>query len=126
MYPPQKTLPPAVLKPVASLRALLEATGAAVKFLFLSAVLDHEATAIVFDQLRSLQASVDEERSGGWVVLVRSVVRSLVPLSNRVTKELQAIPNNAVAVYYIRQLREAGKLLEAEKMVKRKRDYEGF
>ncbi len=126
MYPHQKTLPPAVLKPVASLQAMLEATGGAVKFLLLSGALDHEATAIVFDQLRSLQASVDEERSGGWVVLVRSVVRSLVPLSNRVTKELQAIPNNAVAVYYIRQLREAGKLLEAEKMVKRKRDYEGF
>ncbi len=125
MYPHQKTLPPAVLKPVASLQALLEAVGGTVNFLFLSGTLDHESTAILIDQLRSLQASVDE-RSEGWVVLVRSVVRQLVPLSNRCVKELQAIQDNAVAVFYLRQLREAGKLLESEKMVKRKRDYEGF
>ncbi len=125
MYPHQKTLPPAVLKPVASLQAMLEATGGAVRFLFLSGALDHESTAILFDQLRSLQASVDECPEG-WVALVRSVVRSLVPLSNRVTKELQAIQDNTVAGYYFRQLIEAGRLLESEKMVKRKRDYEGF
>jgi len=126
MYPHQKTLPPAVLKPVASLQALLEAMGGAVKFLLLSGALDHEATAIVFDQLRSLQASVDEEHSGGWPALIRLVLERLVPLSNRCVKELQAIQDNAVAAFYLLQLREAGKLLESEKMVKRKRDYEGF
>ncbi len=123
MYPPQKTLPPAVLKPVASLRALLEATGAAVKFLFLSAVLDHESTAIILDQLRSLQVSAEnEERSERWVVLVRSVVRSLVPLLNRTTKELFAIRDNPIAAYYLRQIREAVKLVEGEKMIRRKRE----
>ncbi len=126
MYPHQKTLPPAVLKPVASLQAMLEATGAAVKFLFLSGALDHEAIAILIDQLRSLQASVDEERpERGWA-LMRSVVEQLVPLSNRVTKELFAIRDNPVAAYHLRQIREAAKLMEGEKMVKRKRDYEGF
>ena len=126
MYSHQKTLPPAVLKPVASLQAMLEAVGAAVKFLFLSGALDHEATAIVFDQLRSLQASVDEEHSGGWPALIRLVLERLVPLSNRVTKELFTIRDNPIAAYHLRQIRGAAELMKAEKMAKGKRDYEGF
>ena len=115
---PRRKIPPAILKPIAILTAMLQAVSNGAKFLFLIGALDHEATAITTDQLRSLQVSVDEEPPGDWVALVRSIVEQLVPLSNRVMKELLAIQDHPVADFYLRQVREAAKLMEGEKMVK--------
>ncbi len=100
-----------------SLIAMLKAVSAGSNFLFLIGTLDHEATAIITDQVRSLEATADEQRRGA---LMQSVVEQLVPLSNRVSRELFAIKNNPVAAYHLRHIHEAGKLLEGEKMVKRK------
>ncbi len=110
---PKRKIPLKVL----SLTAMLKSVSGAANFLFHVGALDHEATAILRDMWRSLEATADEERRGS---LMQSVVEQLVPLSNRVTKELMAIQNNAVAAYHARHISEAAKLLEREKMVKRK------
>ncbi len=119
---PKSKIPPAILKRLAILCAMIEAVGSAVKFLFLINILDHESTAIITYQLRSLQVAADEERQERGRALMRSVVEQLVPLSNRVTKELFAIRDNPIAAYYLRQIREAVKLVEGEKMIRRKRE----
>lgn len=109
---PKRKLPPAILRLVGSLRAMIGAVGAGADFLLFVGVLDHESTAILLDQLRSLGSSVDERSSGAE--LIRSVVRQLVPLANRVQKELMSIQGDPVASYYLRQIREATKLLKGE------------
>ena len=107
---------------VLSLTAMLKSVSGAANFLFHVGALDHESTAILCDLWRSLEATAAEERrEHGWS-LMRSVVEQLVPLSNRVSKELHSIKDNPVAAYHLRHIHEAAKLLEGEKMVKRKRE----
>ncbi len=115
---PKRKIPLKVL----SLTAMLKSVSGAANFLFHAGALDHESTAILRDLWRSLEATADEERRGS---LMQSVVEQLVPLSNRVSKELHSIKDNPVAAYHARHIHEAAKLLEREKMVKRKRE-EGF
>ena len=119
-----KKLSPKARNTVASFTAMVQAVSNGVQFLFLVRELDHEARAIICDQLRSLLAAVDDDRPERGFTLMRSVVKDLVPLSNRVAKELYRMQDNSeiypVAAYHLRQMHEAGKLLEGEKMVKMK------
>ena len=84
------------------------------RFLSLLGVLDDEAMATISVQLQLLQATVDEWRPGRGEELINSVVRQIVPLANRIEKELRAIQDNAVATFYLRQLHEVAKLIAAE------------
>ena len=109
----QKPLPLKAL----SLVALIKSVSGAAHFLSHAGVLDHESTAILHDLWRSLEGMADKERRGS---LMQSVVEQLVPLSNRVTKELHSIKDNPVAAYHFRHIHVAAKLLEQARMVKRK------
>ena len=97
--------------------ATIKAVSGAANYLHHADALDHESEAILCDLWRSLEAVADEERRGS---LMRAVMEELVPLINRVTKELHSIKDNPVAAYHLRHIHEAAKLLEGEKMVKRK------
>ena len=110
----------------ASLIAMLKAVSAGSHFLFVNGTLDHEAAAIITDQVRMLEATGDEEHRERGGALMRAVVEELVPLANRISKELCSIKDNPVAKFHARHIHEAAKLLEGAKMVKRKREYEGF
>ncbi len=119
-----KKLSPKARDTIARFTAMLLSVSNSARFLFLMKMLDHEAEAILRDQLRSLLAVVDygyPER--GWA-LMRSAIDQLVPLSNRVAKELYRIQDDAeihdVTVYHLRRIQEAGKLLESEKLIKMK------
>ncbi len=113
---PKRKLPLKALTVIATLKAV----SAGSNFLFLNGTLDHEAAAIIKDQVRTLEATGDEEHRERGGALMRAVVEELVPLANRISKELCSIKDNPVAAYYLRHIHEAGKLLEGEKMVKRK------
>ena len=102
-----------------SLTAMLKSVSGGANFLFHVGALDHEATAILRDLWRSLEATADEESRERGGALMRAVVEQLVPLSNRVSKELHSIKDNPVAAYHLRHIHEAAKLLEQEKMVKK-------
>ncbi len=99
-----------------SLTAMLKSVSGGANFLFHVGALDHESTAILRDLWRSLEATADKERRGS---LMRAVVEQLVPLSNRVSKELHSIKDNPVAAYHLRHIQEAAKLLEGAKMVRK-------
>ncbi len=81
---PRKKIPLKVL----SLTAMLKSVSGGANFLFHVGALDHESIAILRDMWRSLEATADEERRGS---LMQSVVEQLVPLSNRVSKELHSM-----------------------------------
>ncbi len=119
-----KKLSPKARNTVAIFITMVEAVSNSARLLFLMDVLDHEAAAIIRDQLRSLLAVVDDGHpERGWA-LMRSAIDQLVPLSNRVAKELYRIQDDAeihdVTVYHLRRIQEAGKLLESEKLIKMK------
>ena len=55
---------------------------------------------------------------------MQAAVHQLAPLANRVAKELYRIQDDAeicdVTRFHLRRIKEAGKLLEGEKMIKMK------
>ncbi len=117
-----RKLPLKALNTLAIFMGMVEAVSNGARLLFLMKMLDHEAEAIIRAQLRSLLGVVDDGHpERGWA-LMRSAIDQLVPLSNRVAKELYRIQDDPeihdVTVYHLRRIQEAGKLLEGEKMVK--------
>ena len=117
-----RKLPLKALNTVAIFMGMVEAVCNSARLLFLVDVLDHEAAAIIRDHLRSLLAVADDGHpERGWA-LMRSAIDQLVPLSNRVAKELYRIQDDSeihdVTVYHLRQMQAAGELLQREKMVK--------
>ena len=84
------------------------------RFLSLTGALDDETTGTISVQMKLLEATVDEWHPGRGEELINSVVRQIVPLANRIEKELRAIQDNAVATFYLHQLHEVAKLIVAE------------
>ncbi len=116
-----RKLPLKALNTLAIFIAMVEAVSKSARLLFLVDVLDHEAAAIIRDQLKTLLAVVDDGHpEQGWE-LMQAAVHQLAPLANRVAKELYRIQDDAeihdVTVYHLRRIQEAGKLLESEKLI---------
>ncbi len=116
-----RKLPLKALNTLAIFMGMVEAVSNGARLLFLVKMLDHESEAIITAQLRSLLGVVDDGHpERGWA-LMRSAIDQLVPLSNRVAKELYRIQDNSeihdVTVYHLRRMHEAGKLLETEKLI---------
>ncbi len=118
----ERRLPLKALNTLAIFLTMVEAVSSGARLLFLVDVLDHEAAAIIRDQLRSLLDVVaDDHPKRGWA-LMQSAIDQLVPLSNRVAKELHRIQDDAeihdVTVFHLRRIKDAAKLLEREKLIK--------
>ena len=112
---PRKKLPRKAL----TLTAMIQSVSGAAHFLHHAGVLDHESTAILNDLWRLLAEATAEEYQQHRGQLMRIVVEQIVPLSNRITKELHSIKDNPVAAYHAHHIQEAAKLLEGAKMVRK-------